>query len=62
MNVKMLSTQNGDHPNLYTEVRNILLSARTNARRAINETMVDAYWQVGRLIVEEEQKGNERAQ
>ena len=47
---------------LYQGVRDILLSARTQARRAVNDAMVQAYWQVGRLIVEDEQGGEKRAE
>jgi hypothetical protein len=39
-----------------------LQNARRNAYCAINFTMVEAYWNVGRMIVEEEQKGSERAE
>ncbi len=48
--------------NLYQGIRDILLSARTRARRAVNDAMVQAYWQVGRLIVEDEQGGERRAE
>ena len=41
--------------NLYQGIRDILLSARAQVRQAVNTTMVQAYWQVGRLIVEDEQ-------
>jgi hypothetical protein len=46
---------------LYREIRAVLESARTGAYRAVNATMVRAYWHVGRLIVEYEQKGLRRA-
>lgn len=46
---------------LYTQIKNILESARNNAYRTINSVMVRAYWNVGRIIVEEEQKGKNRA-
>jgi hypothetical protein len=48
--------------NFYDTVADILRSARTNAYRAVNFAMVEAYWNVGRMIVEEEQKGKERAE
>ena len=41
----------------FTEVRGILTGARDHAVRAVDSTMVEAYWQVGRRIVEEEQGG-----
>lgn len=49
-------------PSLYQGIRDILLSAKTQARRAVNDAMVQAYWHVGRLIVEDEQGGEKRAE
>lgn len=45
-----------------TEVKYILSQARKTAYKDINSTMVQAYWLVGKRIVEEEQKGKERAE
>jgi hypothetical protein len=45
----------------YQTVAKILRAARANAYRAVNFAMVEAYWNVGRTIVEEEQRGLERA-
>ena len=39
----------------------MLETARAGAYRAVNTAMVQAYWQVGRLIVEHEQGGRKRA-
>lgn len=47
---------------LYHSIRDIIHEARQNAYRAVNFAMVQAYWNIGRLIVEEEQKGRERAE
>jgi len=46
---------------LYADIRAILVSARTTARRAVNQAMVQTYWHIGRLIVEDEQGGERRA-
>jgi hypothetical protein len=46
---------------LYRDVRAVLESARSSAYRAVNTAMVRAYWQVGRLIVEHEQRSRKRA-
>jgi predicted nuclease of restriction endonuclease-like (RecB) superfamily len=46
---------------LYREIRAVLESARAGAYRAVNSAMVQAYWNVGRLIVEHEQGGRKRA-
>ncbi len=44
------------------EIKQILAQARQKAYTAINTTMVEAYWLVGKRIVEEEQNGKERAE
>ena len=46
---------------LYREIRAVLEEARAGAYRAVNVAMVQAYWHVGRLIVEYEQGGAKRA-
>jgi predicted nuclease of restriction endonuclease-like (RecB) superfamily len=46
---------------LYAQIQDVLQQARRQAKRSINQTMVQAYWQVGKLIVEHEQGGQERA-
>ncbi|MCB9285093.1 MAG: DUF1016 domain-containing protein [Lewinellaceae bacterium] len=43
------------------EIRDMLQQARQRAYAAVNFTMVETYWQIGRRIVEEEQHGKERA-
>lgn len=47
---------------LYAGIRTVLVTARTTARRAVNDAMVQAYWHIGRLIVEDEQGGERRAE
>jgi hypothetical protein len=47
---------------IYQEVAKVLRDARNKVYRAVNFTMVEAYWHVGRMIVEEEQRGKERAE
>jgi predicted nuclease of restriction endonuclease-like (RecB) superfamily len=49
------------HNAFFEEIRTILHQARQNALTAVNSAMVEAYWQIGRRIVEEEQKGEDRA-
>jgi predicted nuclease of restriction endonuclease-like (RecB) superfamily len=46
---------------LYGQIREVLAQARQQTWRQVNQTMVQAYWQVGRLIVEHEQAGQARA-
>jgi predicted nuclease of restriction endonuclease-like (RecB) superfamily len=47
---------------VYSGIKKILEEARSTAYRAVNFAMVQAYWNVGRLIVEEEQKGKQKAE
>lgn len=47
--------------NLSADVKTILAEARRTTVRAINTTMTVAYWLIGKRIVLEEQKGEERA-
>ena len=37
------------------------MQARKNAKTAVNLSMVYAYYEIGRMIVEEEQRGEQRA-
>jgi predicted nuclease of restriction endonuclease-like (RecB) superfamily len=50
-----------DDAPLYSRVREILESARSNVARTVNTTQVMANWLVGQEIVEEEQAGKKRA-
>jgi predicted nuclease of restriction endonuclease-like (RecB) superfamily len=47
--------------NLYNDIKVILKTARERSFRTVNFLMVEAYWNIGRLIVEEEFKGKKRA-
>jgi predicted nuclease of restriction endonuclease-like (RecB) superfamily len=49
-------------PGFFDAVANIIRAAHKKAVRTINKAMVEAYWNVGRMIVEEEQKGRDRAE
>jgi predicted nuclease of restriction endonuclease-like (RecB) superfamily len=44
------------------EIKLILEQARQKAYQAVNSAMVEAYWLIGKRIVEEEQNGNEKAE
>ena len=44
------------------EIKEILSNARQRAYTAVNSAMVEAYWNIGKRIVKEEQKGSERAE
>ncbi len=46
---------------LHGDIRRILDEARRHVRQTVNDAMVQAYWHIGRLIVENEQGGAARA-
>ena len=46
-----------NYQDIYAEIREMLLISRKQAYSAVNFAMVQAYWQIGRIIVEHEQKG-----
>ena len=48
--------------NLYSKIAELLQSARQTVVRAVNQTMVYTYHEIGRMIVEDEQQGKERAE
>ena len=56
------ATDNSSTDLVYNKIREILGKARLNVVRAVNSAMVHAYWEIGRIIIKEEQKGKERAE
>ena len=47
---------------LYTDVCSIIEQGRKEAYASVNHKMIETYWNIGRRIVEEEQKGEARAE
>ncbi len=60
MKKKVMEPKN--YNNLLDRIANILVEARTKVVREINKAQVLAYWEIGREIVEFEQKGMVRAE
>jgi predicted nuclease of restriction endonuclease-like (RecB) superfamily len=46
----------------HADVKIILEQARTKVRLAVNTAMVEAYWLIGQRILEEEQRGQQKAE
>ncbi len=46
---------------LASQIAEIVQQARGQVRQNVNQAMVASYWEIGRLIVEHEQQGRERA-
>ena len=47
---------------LLIDIKQIVSQARNQVKQTVNNAMVQAYWQIGCLIVEDEQQGQSRAQ
>ena len=47
--------------NLIDSVKEIIIQSRQRVFRMLNATLLDTYWNIGRLIIEEEQNGNSKA-
>lgn len=60
MKDRKLSPRN--YSSLLDRIANILVEARTKVVREINRAQVLAYWEIGREIVEFEQKGKSRGE
>ena len=48
--------------NLFQEIKALLERARNKVIQTVNTTMVHTYFEIGRIIVENEQKGKEKAE
>ena len=58
----MADLESISYQEIYTEIKETLLLSRGQAYAAVNFAMVQAYWQIGRIIVEHEQNGSLRAE
>ena len=47
---------------LIESIKEIIITSRKNIVRSVNTEMLSAYWNIGKLIIENEQKNQERAQ
>ncbi|MFZ4797232.1 MAG: PDDEXK nuclease domain-containing protein [Bacteroidia bacterium] len=46
---------------LYDAVKELILNAKQRVYRMANSTLLETYWQIGKLIVEDEQQGNAKS-
>ena len=58
----MNNIQQNKQIDFYNKVANLLKEARESVVRTVNKTMVYTYLEIGRMIIEEEQNGKERAE
>lgn len=57
-----LTTNTSNLDQIFHRIKVVLTQARAQAWQAVNTAMVSSYWEIGRIIVEEEQKGQSRAE
>ena len=55
-------SENRKNKALFSKVVALLQNASLQVLRNVNSTMVSTYFEIGRMIVEEEQSGKERAE
>ncbi|CAD7782130.1 hypothetical protein DMNBHIDG_02947 [Candidatus Methanoperedenaceae archaeon GB37] len=58
----MVKIEKATYKNLLDKVSNLIEEARRKTVRYINTVITQTYWEIGRLIVEEEQRGMARAE
>ncbi|AFU19806.1 PDDEXK nuclease domain-containing protein [Actinobacillus suis] len=56
-----MSKQITANDNLIQNIAQIIEQAKSQVRQTVNTAMVQSYWEIGRLLVEDEQQGEERA-
>ncbi len=54
-------TNKPSNTKFYSQIVGLLQSARNKVVRTVNQTMVLTYFEIGKMLVEEEQGGKERA-
>lgn len=60
-NNKIIKDKKSEYNNLVAEIRHILSDGRNKAAVSVNSILVETYWNIGRHIVEFEQKGSKYA-
>jgi len=55
-------TNKPSNTKLFSQIVDLLQSARNKVVRTVNQTMVLTYFEIGKMLVEEEQGGKERAE
>lgn len=60
-NHRKMDKQHSLNKAFYSQIVDLLQSARTKVVHSVNRTMVLTYFEIGKIIVEKEQSGKERA-
>ena len=57
-----IENNNKDYKKLIKSIENIVSSSKNKIANTINDTMIETYWNIGKYIIEFEQKGNRKAE
>ncbi len=49
------------HKDVYSSIKELMDNARNSVAREVNNTLIQTYWEIGRIIVEDEQGHSDRA-
>ena len=50
------------HKDVYSSIKELMDNSRNRVAREVNNILIQTYWEIGRIIVEEEQGNSERAE
>ena len=50
------------HKDVYSSIKELMDNARSNVAREVNNILIQTYWEIGRIIVEDEQGNSDRAE
>ena len=50
------------HKDFYRNIKELMDNARNRIAREVNNILIQTYWEIGRIIVEEEQGNSDRAE
>ena len=59
---KKVDNYSDDILQLIQNISKIIVDSKKKVITAVNTTLLDAYWNIGKLIVEQEQDGNSKSQ
>ncbi|NBA74114.1 hypothetical protein GOQ04_01030 [Emticicia sp. ODNR4P] len=57
----MLVNKEAQNVDIYQSIRDIILLSRQRVYRMANSVLLETYWLIGKIIVEDEQQGNKKA-
>ena len=50
------------HKDVYSSIKELMDNARNRVAREVNNVLIQTYWEIGRIIVEDEQGNSDRAE